>query len=244
METKLTSQGKTYNVIGDGDRENVTIAPAPMIRFELTFKGTPYRFWLFVKDNLAPDLFYTDRLQPQRDDDHAHVYFRSLSDEKTARYLGWTGAIFLNQVGHVKAETTPDKKAKLTVNAVEEYWPELSKTWEILHTALDREGWIEAAGAAPDALALPPSGAGGGQGTLMRKVLVRLHKQIEDSFGDEELRTLCFDIGEDYESLPAQGKAGKARELVACLDRRGRIPDLIAKCSELRPNVSWEDKPE
>ena len=56
--------------------------------------------------------------------------------------------------------------------------------------------------------------------------LSQLRQNIIDRFSDEELRDLCVDLGIDYESLPAQGKAGKARELVAYCERRGRIPEL------------------
>lgn len=70
----------------------------------------------------------------------------------------------------------------------------------------------------------------------------RLRQRLVDSFSDEELRTLCFDLGVEYENLPAQGKAGKARELTAHLDRTGDLPKLIEKCHRLRPNVSWKDE--
>ncbi len=56
--------------------------------------------------------------------------------------------------------------------------------------------------------------------------LSQLRQIIIDHYNDEELRTLCADLGVDYDSLPAQGKVGKARELVAYCERRGRIPEL------------------
>jgi hypothetical protein len=74
-----------------------------------------------------------------------------------------------------------------------------------------------------------------------KKRLAQLHKKIKDHFGEEDLRTLCFDMGVEYESLPAQGKEGKARELVALLDRQGRIPELTQMCSDACPNVDWEN---
>jgi hypothetical protein len=48
----------------------------------------------------------------------------------------------------------------------------------------------------------------------------QLRKFIQHHF--EELETLCFDMGIDYATLPAQGKTGKARELVAHCRRHGR----------------------
>jgi hypothetical protein len=52
-----------------------------------------------------------------------------------------------------------------------------------------------------------------------------------------ELRTLCADLGVDYESLPPGGKADKARELVAYCERHGRVAELIALVRKVRPDV-------
>jgi Effector-associated domain 7/TIR domain len=71
------------------------------------------------------------------------------------------------------------------------------------------------------------------------EILTKLRQNLVDSFSDTELRDLCFDLGIDYEDLPGQGKAAKARELVAYCERRGLTTELIKKCSELRPHVSW-----
>jgi len=71
------------------------------------------------------------------------------------------------------------------------------------------------------------------------ETLARLHKNISACFGDEDLHSLCFDLGVDYADLPAEGKDGKARELVAYMDRRSRLPELVAMCRKLRPNVEW-----
>jgi hypothetical protein len=72
--------------------------------------------------------------------------------------------------------------------------------------------------------------------------LAELRQQLVDRFSEEELRAVCFDLGIDYESLPAQGKAGKARELVALCERNDNTDKLVAKCSKMRPNVSWQGK--
>ncbi len=82
------------------------------------------------------------------------------------------------------------------------------------------------------------------QARIPPQQLARLRQNLIDRFSEEELRDLCFDLGVDYESLPAQGKAGKARELIAHLDRLSCIPDLIARCSQLRPQASWVDAPD
>ena len=54
---------------------------------------------------------------------------------------------------------------------------------------------------------------------------------------EEELRTLCADLGVNYDDLPAQGRAHKARELVACLERLSRVPDLQALLARPRPRI-------
>ena len=51
-------------------------------------------------------------------------------------------------------------------------------------------------------------------------------------------------MGLDYESLPAQGKAGKAREIVAYCERSNNIFHLAEQCRQLRPNGPWDEMPE
>lgn len=68
----------------------------------------------------------------------------------------------------------------------------------------------------------------------------QLRANLESAFSLEELATLCFDLDVDFESLPGSGKSARARELVAYLERRGRIPDLLALCRAQRPTLTWE----
>jgi hypothetical protein len=67
--------------------------------------------------------------------------------------------------------------------------------------------------------------------------LIDLREMLDTSFNDADLRDLCFDLGIDYESLPGEGKASKARELVAYAQRRGRIGELESAVKRLRPNA-------
>ncbi len=73
--------------------------------------------------------------------------------------------------------------------------------------------------------------------------LTQLRQIIERHFDDEEMHTLCFDLGIDYDSLGAQGKAAKARELVAYLARHGRLDELIELGRQQRPDIDWEAVP-
>jgi tetratricopeptide (TPR) repeat protein len=67
----------------------------------------------------------------------------------------------------------------------------------------------------------------------------RLHQILTAHFNEEELRTLCLDLDIDYDDLPSEGKVSKARELIAYLDRRGRIPELIEVGRKQRPDLVW-----
>ena len=73
--------------------------------------------------------------------------------------------------------------------------------------------------------------------------LAQLRQQLDDSFSREELETLCFDMGVDYEDLVGAGgpKSALTRNLIAYLIRRDRLSDLVEKCSEVRPNVKWTE---
>jgi ligand-binding sensor domain-containing protein/tetratricopeptide (TPR) repeat protein len=70
--------------------------------------------------------------------------------------------------------------------------------------------------------------------------LVKLRQNLVAYFNEGELQDLCFDMGEDYKSLPGASAADKARELVACCGKKRCTSDLIAKCRESRPNTSWD----
>lgn len=84
--------------------------------------------------------------------------------------------------------------------------------------------WSEAVSQAPVGLPSP---------TLIRDELCRL-------FNDDELRTLCVDLGVDYESLPGDGKASKARELVAYMQRQERTSELVNTVKRQRSHAKWE----
>ena len=68
---------------------------------------------------------------------------------------------------------------------------------------------------------------------------IRLRQILNDYFNESELQNLAFDLGVDYENLPGKAKSDKARELIAFLDRRGRLAELVQRCHQLRPNAPW-----
>jgi hypothetical protein len=69
----------------------------------------------------------------------------------------------------------------------------------------------------------------------------KLHQLITEHFDDGDLHDLCFYLHIEYDDLPGAGRKDKVRELVARCERHVRIPELVAECRRLCPNVSWED---
>lgn len=69
----------------------------------------------------------------------------------------------------------------------------------------------------------------------------RLRKALVERFDDEELRTLCFDLDVNYDTLAGKELIGKARELIARFEKDGRLPALLAAGRELRPHADWDE---
>lgn len=69
----------------------------------------------------------------------------------------------------------------------------------------------------------------------------RLRKLLVDYFNESELRTLCFDLEVNYESLLGDTIGDKARELILYLRRRDLIQRLLNLCKELRPQISIQN---
>ena len=75
-----------------------------------------------------------------------------------------------------------------------------------------------------------------------KNYVAQLRQMLNESFNEEEIRTLAFDLQVDYDSLPGRGKAAKARELIDEIRRNGRIPELVTHCAEIRPHLDWSDQ--
>jgi hypothetical protein len=71
--------------------------------------------------------------------------------------------------------------------------------------------------------------------------LRKLYQGLVELFSTDELKTLCFSIGIDFERIAGEQKDAKARELIEFLKRRGRLEELVEYCSINRPNFSWID---
>ncbi|MCI0563777.1 MAG: hypothetical protein MN733_35330 [Nitrososphaera sp.] len=70
--------------------------------------------------------------------------------------------------------------------------------------------------------------------------LSMLRLYIEQRFSEGELHNLSSDLGLNLDSLPGEGTANKARELVDYFSRRGQILPLVDACIKARPSVSWD----
>lgn len=65
-----------------------------------------------------------------------------------------------------------------------------------------------------------------------------LHRLLAKHFDLEELRTLIFDLGVDWDELIGETKSARARELIAYLQRRNRLGDLMTAIEISRPDVA------
>jgi hypothetical protein len=73
--------------------------------------------------------------------------------------------------------------------------------------------------------------------------LTQLRILFTTHFSLAELQTLCFDLGIDYESIPAQAKESWARELLTKVARQGRLAELVALAQQEIPQVHWPPVP-
>ncbi len=70
----------------------------------------------------------------------------------------------------------------------------------------------------------------------------QLRQLIVAHFDLDEIESICFDLGIDYDSLPGQGKLKKVVELIEHCARSGQVVRLIDICAQLRPAVepAWQ----
>jgi hypothetical protein len=70
---------------------------------------------------------------------------------------------------------------------------------------------------------------------------VQLRRVLAGHFDEGELRTLCFDLGLEYDAIPGRDTAEKARELVAAMRRRNRLAELVDAVRRERAGLPWEE---
>lgn len=76
-----------------------------------------------------------------------------------------------------------------------------------------------------------------------RQFLADLQGQLSQYFNGEEIETLAFVLGVDYDSLRGGTKPTKINSLIADLARRGRLQELIVRARAERGNIAWPDIP-
>jgi hypothetical protein len=69
--------------------------------------------------------------------------------------------------------------------------------------------------------------------------LINIQQQLVEHFSLDEIKGLCFDLKIDDEVIAGATKPEKARELIKFAYRMGRIPEIVQRCAELRPNEVW-----
>ncbi len=67
----------------------------------------------------------------------------------------------------------------------------------------------------------------------------KLRDLIGEHFNENELETLCFDIGVDYEDISADSHNLSVQNLVSYCYRHNLVEELIAVCKKSRPRVEW-----
>ncbi len=72
----------------------------------------------------------------------------------------------------------------------------------------------------------------------IRERMIRLRELLNQRLDLEELRTLGFDLGIEYDSLRGEGKTAKLRELLIYLERRNEIERLEDWLRRHRPDIA------
>lgn len=69
----------------------------------------------------------------------------------------------------------------------------------------------------------------------------QFRQNLIKAFSNEELQTVCFDLGLDPETLPGhdEGKARWAENILRYFELAGRVPDLARELQKQRPNLNW-----
>ena len=68
----------------------------------------------------------------------------------------------------------------------------------------------------------------------------RLRDMLVEYFSLDELETLCYDVGVDFDELGEGAKSRRVVRLIKLMVDNGRLPSLITHCATLRPGLDWE----
>jgi hypothetical protein len=76
-----------------------------------------------------------------------------------------------------------------------------------------------------------------------RRFLAEMQAKVTTYFNSEEVETMAFVLGIDYDSLRGATKPTKVNALLFDVARNGRLPELLAHARRERANVEWPDMP-
>jgi hypothetical protein len=166
-------------------------------------------------------------------------------EERTRHFTTWARTLGANgnKVYRFLAQAdVPVSWADIRQNFASEDSGALQGTLEILyyHGLIQRQGrgrrrqyqvggrmyrdWFIAAGETSPAQA-PPDAA-------------QLRRIITERMDMDEFRTLCADLGVNYDDLGGEGLSGKARELLLRLEKRKRLLELVKWLHQMRPDIA------
>lgn len=66
-----------------------------------------------------------------------------------------------------------------------------------------------------------------------------MYREMVDSLGESEIRTIVFGMGLDWEQLSGDSVRDKTRELIIATERHGRMAELRAQCIMSNPQGDW-----
>ena len=89
-----------------------------------------------------------------------------------------------------------------------------------------------------DAQPTRTSGASDEQSTAVL-YQTQLHQKINQYFDDDDLQTVCFNLGVEYDNLKGDTKSGKARELILWCKKHSCLDKLTELLRKERPKVPW-----
>ena len=62
---------------------------------------------------------------------------------------------------------------------------------------------------------------------------------LSNYFDEDELNTLCFKLGIDFNKFQGNGVEAKVRELLKYLDRHQRLLETVKQGKQERPTIDW-----
>lgn len=77
-----------------------------------------------------------------------------------------------------------------------------------------------------------------------RQFMAELQGKLNQYFSGEEIETLAFVLGVDYDALRGATKPTKINSLIYATARNGRLATLLNEARRQRPNVEWPDAPD